>query len=858
MAGEAFDTLSRWVDEAVYTASSPIRQIFDVLLKTITEAKPMGDCHKAFADLQELVTDPVDPNLVLRGEFYSSLFAADYGPQSRDGTFSSARLFVPPAEDTTPELGAKYLFATSAGGVPTVISPIYLALQNASYVAWINLDSARLSYLAKVLSMAAQVQLNWYAPPYSVLTKGSGSFPAVDHPHDDSVSVELALAYDLLFSSFQGDQGRPVRRLLLQMGRNRVLSGLDAQPYRTRTGPGLAPYVTAGTFQIMTSLVLIVQYAVEGEAEGDLEYDSVAAGLNVKGIMYYLKYGGAFDPTGPTREGPGYFMTAMRQASFPILAASRRGHDVFSSSTNFYAVMMDVFQTMAPWSLAPPVYGCHDGAGFCGGFGQSEFYLLAKYVFPDDPLVDFIYQKYNTNLSSKKIATYGLSKMPFQTAVLGMEVNLENISFSSVAEAMGIPLTFFANTRGMGTMRSSWEDSASFLYFESRPDTYNLGHLHSNRNSFYFLGNGRAWIVNSLYHNTENEADATVLIDGVGQGGCHTTKTPDKLCKLWSHIPGKIVETFESVRLSYFAGDASAAYGFVGDGPLMPRKVAPKGDKNPLQTPYAWRDFFLEKPDFGSLLYYNPANPEEPFWVKSEEWTTWKVQAKDKFNPVQYAFRTAAMMKGDHPYAIIVDDIKKDNNAHDFMWVANTSQPYLPSIGWGKPLRMLEGTTGGGLESEAIFFREDDLDPRTKRVKPGTARLLVRVLQGEGEKQAIRLVHVEKGTGACTPGCATAEGYWRMEIERKSVVEPKFKIMLFSFVDGEELPVTAWDNRQEVLTVEWSKRPQMDKISFTKNAEGRTMVRVQESLMDKIYRMTCCCSVYDGIISIILKGRRKN
>ena len=115
-----------------------------------------------------------------------------------------------------------------------------------------------------------------------------------------------------------------------------VLSGMQAEVFARRAGPGLVPHFTTGTFQIMTSLVYTVHCAVEWEVDdmddGEeeegrrwearkreaeespsggwrecdgvqerkdlLKYDVDAANLTAMGMQYYMTYGGANDSTG--------------------------------------------------------------------------------------------------------------------------------------------------------------------------------------------------------------------------------------------------------------------------------------------------------------------------------------------------------------------------------------------------------------------------------------------------------------------------------------------------------------------------------------------------------------------------------
>ena len=427
---------------------------------------------------------------------------------------------------------------------------------------------------------------------------------------------------------------------------------------------------------------------------------------------------------------------------------------------------MDVLQTMAPWSHAPPCFGSHDGSSFCGGFGQSEFYLVLAHMYPSDPLVRFVYQKYNTDLGTRAIGSCGVTKMPFQTCLFGADPDGVSTPYADVAAAAKLPLAFFANRRGMGVARSAWDggsgaggaaegsssdrDSPLMLTFECRGDMFSLGHGHCNRNDFFLYGRGRVWFPPAPYHNCEAEAHAGVLVDGVGQGGSSTQETPERVRGLWSHIPGRIVETFDSARFCLFAGDATDAYRYASKTyQWAMERPNPKGD-NPMQTPLQWGDYYYEREDFGPLLV--PAGMKDsrtgnqvevgdgeggdvadgggprPMWVQDDSWTRWRVCcAAMEFNPVKYAYRTACMVRGGgtRSYAIIVDDIVKDDGGkeHAFTWFANTTQPYMPRIGYGQRLFFLQRRGGGEGQEESAGLGESEVRVSEEEAKRYAAEL---------------------------------------------------------------------------------------------------------------------------------------
>jgi hypothetical protein len=72
-----------------------------------------------------------------------------------------------------------------------------------------------------------------------------------------------------------------------------------------------------------------------------------------------------------------------------------------------------------------------------------------------------------------------------------------------------------------------------------------------------------------------------------------------------------------------------------------------------------------------------------------------------------------------------------------------------------------------------------------------------------------------------------AEDSNRLFIERKNVVDPKYKVLLFPFRTGETLPKTSWNADHTELTVDKGKGD-VDVITFsTSPTDHRTLVALK-------------------------------
>jgi hypothetical protein len=166
------------------------------------------------------------------------------------------------------------------------------------------------------------------------------------------------------------------------------------------------------------------------------------------------------------------------------------------------------------------------------------------------------------------------------------------------------------------------------------------------------------------------------------------------------------------------------------------------------------------------------------------------------YNPVQYAYRTCGLVRGERPYAIIVDDIKKDDKAHDYTWLMQ-----IPG-----DLTMVSNIAQKvGRASVVDVILADKTD----------RRLLVRVFTG-GES-GLKLDPVTRTFRN------RKYAYHRLVMSQKAKVG-HFKVMLQALRKGEKLPETTLADNGSTVTMKLGK--QKDILRFTADKHGRTRVSI--------------------------------
>jgi hypothetical protein len=163
------------------------------------------------------------------------------------------------------------------------------------------------------------------------------------------------------------------------------------------------------------------------------------------------------------------------------------------------------------------------------------------------------------------------------------------------------------------------------------------------------------------------------------------------------------------------------------------------------------------------------------------------------------------LVRGKHSYALIVDDFQQDSQAHDYQWGMILEDDLVQDS-------VVTGSMDGSWRNDIILTAPGDTENRY---------LMVRVLNADGQVDPKVPASIEKyeipNTGLKNISLQ------RLEIASHSVA-PNFKVLLFPYHKGEELPKTTWSADKKNLTVAWSD--QKDSISFNPGGDGRTRINI--------------------------------
>ena len=582
-------------------------------------------------------------------------------------------------------------------------------------------------------------------------------------------SHSLGLTYDWAHTWMTDEQRAAVRKTIADITRGKRYLGLDQLP---------AFPANTSNWNIIHANLLPMVLAIEGE-EG---YDEDVYLRIVEGLRKWVYV--ASGPQGAPFEG----LNKSHYAPNWLIPLTKRGEPLIGTVWSKNHVRRFHLHTMLPWG------GEHV---FETGIGPSRDVATFKFAHPADPVVDIVYA--STARTFFEADTHGpwpnvrttyaprWSDLFQATDPLGAEGDAYDFdaAYDRVLENLREhePLTWFSDYRGVFTTRSAWTRDAAFLYVE--PRHVHGGHTRASRGEFVFAADGRVWARRTEAVESDSAVHSVVLIDGKGQGPFRC-------------VPARTLAVRDAPAATFIAADLTWPYSRVtcppGDEGAEPVPVTPNQSRLEA-SPLPWMDkpwVFLPLWNSGK----KPVAGGEPSY-NSREHHHWK-----PYNPVKYAYRTAGLVRGPHPYALIVDDLRKDDAAHTYLW-----QMHVP-----EDVTLASRTAPASAKTGVVDLVLAEAD--------GPRRLLVRVLAaGTVPREA---AHVREN--------ARLEVY-KTERRGKMYTFPRlvlpleaatatFRVLLYPHRKDEPLPETAWSNDGRSLTVTCDGRT--DTIEFSVGEDGRT------------------------------------
>ncbi len=526
--------------------------------------------------------------------------------------------------------------------------------------------------------------------------------------------------------------------------------------------------------------------AIEGESGfNDLKLRGVYRGWRNFYSTSFFKSGAIF-------EGEGKSLLGMDSCVAFSRCAKKYGWEPLT----WHPTPQHHFGTFEPMSMDPS----QDGFvkfDLLGGVNSDpckpDDLMIAHYLYPNNKALDFVYRTVvGDDYENVPNAINGPQNDVILSALYATDYDPQN-----TPEKIGLPNTFFCGQRAMMISRSGWEKDASLLTFHERGASG--GHPYRDRNGIMFAGKGRPWITIPTRSGEVNGWRCnTVQIDG---------------CEPNNSTPGRVVDFQDNPNATFIVGDSKYSWDWswlrvnkTRDDQFVTRDRLKSGeplDFGPAMKPVTqcFNDFAYTK--IHTPEYDRPLK-EEPDWIHLEGYISPYLRMVN--TPVLKSFRTAGIVRGPHPYAIIVDDFQRDAFPAKYNW----NLTLMPDVVAAKDPGLLQG--------DLLVSGQDSLNPDGS-IKPGAPALLIRPLDVKGHAQ---IPHLEVRETDLAPNQKTRSKA-PFVVFSTVAPSPDFKVMLYAFRQGEPLPFTSPLGSQH-MTVQFPD--QSDQLVFSASDSGKTNVTV--------------------------------
>lgn len=530
----------------------------------------------------------------------------------------------------------------------------------------------------------------------------------------------------------------------------------------------------------------------------------------------------AITPWGTMAEREAYFAFYSGYTFPTSIMSTRQGGENLFVTTPVYPLINHLLDTMYPCGpeQQSKLFGItssyaiiehHSG----GGDYRDAHTTLLKYLFPDDPAVDFWFA---TRAGKQESSRNSIIK-----CIFGLDPTTKSLTeaLPAVAKAKDLPLTRLDPQQGEVVMRSDWSDEAMHLDMEANGLVGQ--HQCQEANSFALYALGRSWVRPPGYHKDFSNWHAGIHVQYepwasdpttqgyIGTNPCFPPQIP--ACDMPLNYPPMLAKLILAKEApdqtwSIAVGDATAAYNFLRGGPQEQRIRLRAADS---LYPGLLEDLGTRVPAYKQAL-----DDKRLDCLPSPA------------GKVQWAIRSVLMVRGKRPYALIIDDFRKDDSPHNYRWMINNTLRTKPD--WSGALAQGDFSmhlAPGATSTEGTLFHLADAGDA-----PGLPRLLVRDLSEANNvnQPVMRMDQTEFKQPKGIIDHYLDEQPNRLLIERDHVIEPQYKVLLFPFRTGEKLPLTRWNDSKTELTID-SRDGTVDIIHFTSiKGNPQTQVTVTRSV----------------------------
>ena len=456
-----------------------------------------------------------------------------------------------------------------------------------------------------------------------------------------------------------------------------------------------------------------------------------------------------------------------------------------------------------------------------GTGGHVEFWNILKYFYPDDEKIDFVYSIKNSNLNAdtfKGDSTENYnrnlhsswSELPALTMLTASNANDYN-DLEVLEKFKKLPEFWYDKERGMVTVRNGWNQDGMMVHLENRVDQYYAGHETPQQGDFQVWADGIAWSPNvGAYRDASYRAMVTV----------------DGLAGIYQPVSGDWMTARNEKEAAISVSEMTTAYGWRKYEKLLELDHPTLQQANHIMGGFKEQAYQLNR---FTELPFQPQIKEHYDGLGHKDYGPWHGETRgvERYgrwanNEMEHVFRTMHFARGENPYLLIFDDLKKDGNRHQFDWrMPVTGDAYVYEINPAVQNRHLEFNTEGVIGTDIILAMANTNVKRGQAPTWVNTYPIMKPTPKQGEPMLlVRVLWRNTNFPFPVPNVQRSWGYNMISIPANAV-SPEYKVMVYPYRFGEKLPTTIWSDDMSQLTVKTGDKT--DIYSFDKTDNDRTV-----------------------------------
>jgi hypothetical protein len=459
-------------------------------------------------------------------------------------------------------------------------------------------------------------------------------------------------------------------------------------------------------------------------------------------------------------------------------------------------------------------------SGGSGSGGHYEYWYVLKHFYPENELVDFVYNAKNSDFNAdiyegkpgelyKSRLHYSWFQLPALT-LLTSETDTNYNKEDSLNQFESLPKFWFDSERGMVSMRNGWDKDSMLVHMENRIDQYYSGHETPQHGDFQVWADGISWCPNlGAYRDASYRAMVTV----------------DGLAGVYCPVSGDWMTATNTLEAATSVAEMTTSYQWRKLSKLL-HLDHPALEQSPLKMgSFSEQAYTLDR--FTELPYL-PKIKEHYDGFAHLDYGPWHGETRGaerygKWNdPMDHVFRTINFARGKTPYLLVIDDLEKDGKKHQFDWrMPVIGDSYVYSLNPAPQNRHLDLNTEGAIGTDIILALADGNVKRDRASVWGTIYPKMQPQPAKGDPMLLVRV-LWRNTNFPFP-IPNVQRYWDYNmISIPAYSEsPEYRVLIFPHHFGDSLPVTSWSDDRGQLTIKVGGN--VDVYEFDQTDEKRTV-----------------------------------